>query len=100
MADQRDDPDRCSPSPGTWWPCASELAELREGDYRELAGPEQVWAFVRGGSTVVALNLGDGPAAMPGVSGRVRAATRRGREGEAVDGRLELAAWEAVVVTP
>jgi alpha-glucosidase len=73
-------------------------ADLRRGAYASLPAPAGVWAWRRGEGTTVAANLAAEPAVLDGVAGRVRLSTRRGREGESVDGRLELAPWEAVVL--
>jgi alpha-glucosidase len=74
--------------------------DLSGGDYASLPTPDGVWAYRRGQRFVVALNLSDRPAELgydPG-SGRIRLGTRRERDGEAVDGRVALDPWEAVVV--
>jgi hypothetical protein len=47
---------------------------------------------------VVALNLGDGATTVAGVTGTVRIATRRDRDGERVTGSLALGPGEGVVV--
>ena len=100
VADQRDDPGSVLAFTRHLVALRRELAELREGDYRELAGPEQVWAFVRGARpwwrSTWATARRRCRASRAGSAPPPAAA----REGEAVDGRLELAAWEAVVVTP
>jgi alpha-glucosidase len=71
--------------------------DLGEGAYRRLEAPEGVWAWRRGEGTVVAVNLSDAPAPVEGVQGRVRLGTRREREGEEFEGRLDLGPWEGVV---
>jgi alpha-glucosidase len=71
--------------------------DLVEGAYVPLAAPEGVWAFRRGEGHVVVLNLTAGSLAMDGVEGEIVLSARRDREGEAVDGRLELEPWDAVV---
>jgi alpha-glucosidase len=73
-------------------------ADLRRGAYRSLPAPPGTWAFRRGRSLTVALNLGDAPACLPGVDGRVLLGTDRERDGAAVRGLLELRPWEGVVV--
>jgi hypothetical protein len=47
---------------------------------------------------VVALNLADEPASLDSIEGMLRIGTRRERDGERVDGRLELGGWEGAVV--
>jgi hypothetical protein len=72
---------------------------LSGGDYTALAAPGGLWAFRRGRRFVVALNLSEVAGAVEiGPPARIRLATRRERDGEAVDGRLALGPWEAAVV--
>jgi glycosidase len=74
--------------------------DLSGGGYESLVTPDGLWAFRRGGRFVVALNLSDtaGAVDLPSAGGRIRIATRRERDGEAVDGPLTLGPWEAAVV--
>ena len=72
-------------------------ADLREGSYARVDAPAGVWAYRRGASTLVALNLG-AKAAELAVDGAIAIATRRDRDGERVGGTLSLAPSEAVVV--
>ena len=65
-----------------------------------IAAPDGVWAWRRGESGVVAVNLSDRRLSVAGVQGAVRLDTRGGRRGEAVDGTLHLEPWEGVVVLP
>ncbi len=58
-----------------------------------------MWAWRRGASVVVALNLGDAPARLDRIEGVVRIGTSRGRDGEQVAGALVLGPWEGVVMT-
>jgi alpha-glucosidase len=75
-------------------------ADLSGGGYKTLAAPEGLWAFSRGERFVVVLNLSDAAGVVdigrPG--GLIRLSTRRGRDGEAVAGPVEVGPWEAVVV--
>jgi alpha-glucosidase len=73
--------------------------DLRGGDYATLPAPEGAWAYRRGDGTAVALNLSEQPVRVEGLTGAVLVGTVRSRDGEAVDGALELAPWEAVVLT-
>ncbi|MGO9455865.1 MAG: alpha-amylase family glycosyl hydrolase [Acidimicrobiales bacterium] len=73
-------------------------ADLRGGDYRPLAREGGLWAWRRGTSHVIAVNLADGPATLGGVTGRILADTERGREGQPVAGDLALTSWEGTVV--
>ena len=75
-----------------------ERDDLREGAYATLPAPEGAWAYRRGASTVVALNMSDAPARFEDVAGRVLVATDRGRDGEETAGALELGPWQAAVL--
>ena len=72
--------------------------DLHAGAYTTLEAPEGAWAWRRGDSTCVAVNLLDAPTAVGGLRGRVLLATDRGRTGETVRGRLRLGPWEGAVV--
>jgi hypothetical protein len=76
-----------------------ELEDLRVGQYERVAVEGRLWAWRRGRSVVVAVNLGDAPAAVAGVTGTLAIATDRARDGEAVNGRLALGPWQGAVVT-
>jgi alpha-glucosidase len=75
----------------------SELADLQVGRYEALSAPEGVWAWRRGETTTVVLNMSDDPTVLDGIEGRVRIATDRARDGERLSGVLEMKAWEGVV---
>jgi alpha-glucosidase len=72
--------------------------ELRGGAQHTLPSPPEVWAWRRGDSVIVALNLGDRPASVAGVEGTLLLGTDREREGSTVRGSLALRAWEGAVV--
>jgi alpha-glucosidase len=74
-----------------------EREDLRSGAYEQFDASAGVWAFRRGTSTVVALNTGDA-AALIDVTGNVLIGTRRERNGERVEGLLELGPREAVIL--
>jgi alpha-glucosidase len=71
---------------------------LRAGGYAPLDAPAGVWAWRRGDSAVVAVNLSDRRTALRGVEGTVRIDTERDRERERVSGRLQLGPWQGVVL--
>ena len=73
-------------------------AGLRTGDYEEVAAPDGVWAFRRGDDALVALNLDGAPRRLEPAAGTVAVGTDRARDGERVDGALELGPYEGVVV--
>ena len=98
VAEQRDDP-------GSVLTLVRDLLALRKatpdlsgGAYRSLAPNGDVWAWSRGDRTVVAANMGTAESPLDGISGQVRIATDRRRDGEDFEGTLRLGGWEAVVV--
>jgi len=98
LGDQRDDADSTVNM-------VRELIDLRRrqpalhgGSYRSLAAPPDAWAWCRGESLTVLVNLSDDGAAMNDVEGTVLFGTERRRRGESVDGGLRVGRWEAVVV--
>jgi alpha-glucosidase len=74
------------------------LPDLRSGTYTSIDAPEGMLAFRRGDRTVVALMLTADSGALEGITGAIRVCTNRERDGERVDGRLELARGEGAVV--
>jgi alpha-glucosidase len=74
------------------------LVDLRTGVYEHLVSPPGTWAWRRGGSVVVALNLSGRKATVQGVDGAVAASASHGRIGERIVGELELPPWDGVVV--
>jgi alpha-glucosidase len=74
------------------------LTDLRSGAYAQLDAPTGVWAWRRGESVVVVLNLSDQEARVQGVEGTIAASTSPERRGEAVVGALPVGAWAGVVV--
>ena len=75
-----------------------EREDLRGGAYETLPAPDGAWAWRRGASTAVAVNLGDGEVEVEGLAGTVLVGTDRARDGEAVSGALRLAPGEGAVV--
>lgn len=71
---------------------------LRTGVYRSLPAPDGAWAFARGDRFAVALNLGEQPVAVELPAGEVVIGTRRRRDGERIEARIELAPGEGVLV--
>jgi alpha-glucosidase len=72
--------------------------DLRLGDSVALPAPDGCWAWRRGESVTVVLNMSDSEAVVSGVDGTVGSCTDRSRDGEAVDGTLTLAGWTGAVV--
>lgn len=73
--------------------------DLRDGGYTALAVKAPIWAWCRGESVIVAVNLGPDAATLDGVTGTVRIGTDRARDGERVDEAVGLGPWEGVVLT-
>ena len=99
VAEQRDDPNSTLLLTRALLALRRELADLRDGPYVGWTAPDGVWAWRRGATVLVAVNLSERPATVPDVTGTVRIGTDRSREGAPVTGGLPLAPWEAVVVT-
>ena len=74
------------------------LADLRVGNYAELAAPDGAWAWRRGHDTVVAVNLGEAPAELDHMTGTIELSSDRSRDGTHVLGSLTLAPSEGAVV--
>jgi alpha-glucosidase len=72
-------------------------SDLSLGAYRSLPSPAGVWAWRRGDSTTVVLNLGDAEEVVETGAGRVALSTDR-RDGEAVDGSFHVKAWQGAVI--
>jgi alpha-glucosidase len=98
VADQRADPDSMLHLTRDLIALRRALPDLRAGAYDVIPTDGALWAWQRGASVVVALNLGDEPASLDDVEGAVRIATTRGRDGERVSGTLVLGPWEGVVL--
>jgi alpha-glucosidase len=74
------------------------LADLRAGQYAELPAPAGAWAWRRGESVVIAVNLGQQAVQIPEIHGSIALATKRGRAAEDVTGQLDLGPGEGAVV--
>lgn len=75
-----------------------EHGDLRAGAYTSLRAPAGAWAWRRGESFAVAVNLSGGEVMVERLTGRVVVATDRGRDGESLSGALRLGPYEGVVV--
>jgi alpha-glucosidase len=98
VAAQRDDPDSTLAFCRRAIAFRRELAELSRGAYASLPAPRGVWAWRRGASVTVAVNLSDDSVRIDDMDGVIRLATRREREGERTDGGISLGAWEGVLL--
>jgi alpha-glucosidase len=99
VADQREDPGSALTLVRDLIAFRRESADLRTGSYSTVASPEGTWAWRRGEGTTVALNMSDTAADVEVGMGTIRIATERDREGERIEGRLELAPWTGAVVS-
>ena len=72
-------------------------ADLHGGVYHRVEAPEGVFAWRRGGSTRVAVNLSSEDASLA-VDGSILIGTDRARDGTPVSGLLRLGPWEGAVL--
>jgi len=98
VADQRDDPMSVLHFCHDLIALRRGSSDLRGGVYMTVSAPDDVWAWRRGRSTLVAVNLGKVSRTVPGVEGTIRLSTHRERAGEWIDGPLRLRPWEGVIV--
>ncbi|HEV8565336.1 MAG TPA: alpha-amylase family glycosyl hydrolase [Actinomycetota bacterium] len=73
--------------------------DLNSGKYATVGSPEGVWAWARGDRTVVAVNCSERPAEVELGADEVLIGTRRERDGDRVLGPVQLAPWEAIVLS-
>ncbi|HEU0303897.1 MAG TPA: alpha-amylase family glycosyl hydrolase [Gaiellaceae bacterium] len=99
VEDQRADPGSTLHFTRTLIALRAQLSDLSSGAYAELPAPTGTWAWRRGRSVVVAINLAADETAIGGIDGSIALSTRRGREGERVAGSLRLAPSEGAIVT-
>jgi hypothetical protein len=100
VAEQRGDPSSALTLTRDLVALRRRSADLRAGAYERLPASGGVWAWRRGGRTVVALNFSGEEAVVDDAAGTVALATDRERDGEPVEGRLALAPWQGAVVIP
>ena len=79
--------------------CDDPTPDLQVGDSVNLPAPDGCWAWRRGKSLTVVLNMSDADARLEAVEGRIVACTDRSRDGEKIDKSLTLKGWTGVVVT-
>jgi alpha-glucosidase len=80
-----------------------QTEDLRTGSYETATVAEGVvaeglWAWRRGDSILVVVNMSDSEAHLEGVRGRIVISTLRKQDGDARDGALVLEPWEGLVV--
>jgi alpha-glucosidase len=71
--------------------------DLRAGAYSQVRASGGVWVYRRGSRHLVALNCGDEEAVIEG-AGEVVVCTDRSRDGEKVEGSLQLAPYEGAIL--
>jgi alpha-glucosidase len=71
--------------------------DLKSGEYQQLKAPKGVWSWRRGATTAIVMNLSDRQVQIAGAGGRILIGTTRSRDGERVDGELQLEPWEGAV---
>ena len=98
VAAQRDDPGSTLHLSRDLIRLRRERPDLRTGSTATIDAPGHVWAWRRGGRTVVAVNLSDERASLPLGAGHVLLGSVRSRDGESVERAVDLDPWEAVVV--
>jgi hypothetical protein len=98
VAAQRDDPDSVMTL------CRDVIAyrcrhpDFVVGEYRSLPAPEGVWAFGRGDSHVVVLNMSPNPAGLDGLAGTVGLCTDRARDREVAGSPFRMRAYEGLIL--
>jgi alpha-glucosidase len=98
VAAQREDPDSTLHLVRDLIALRRATRDLSAGSYASLDAPDGAWAYRRGDGFAVAVNLSDAAARVRLPAGRVAIGSDRRRDGEAVDGAIDLAPWDGVVV--
>jgi alpha-glucosidase len=99
VADQMDDPGSMLHFTRDLIAARKQSDDLTRGAYAtHAASDEHIWVWMRGDSTLVALNLSDDDSTVDGVDGRVLIATDPSRNGEQVKGALALDPWSGVIL--
>jgi alpha-glucosidase len=98
VAEQREDPDSNLSFVRGLLALRRARPDLSRGGYTPLVSPPGTWLFGRGASTAVALSFDEATARVACPPGTVLAATDRALVGSRVADRLELPAWQGIVV--
>jgi alpha-glucosidase len=98
VAAQRDDPDSVLALCRDLIAFRRRYPEFSAGDYASLPAPEGAWAWARGERHVVVLNVSGGEVGLDGLAGTVRVCTDRARGDEVVDGPLQLAPFQGMII--
>ncbi len=98
VAAQRDDPDSVLALCRDLIAFRRRHPEFSAGDYASLPAPEGAWAWARGERHVVVLNMSGGEVGLDGTAGTVRVCTDRARGHEVVDGPLQLAPFQGMII--
>ncbi len=75
-----------------------EVGGPTQESYEPVSAPEGVWAWDRGARWRVVINLSDAPTRVEAPEGRIAIHTTRDWDGRSVGGRLDLGAWQGIVV--
>jgi alpha-glucosidase len=98
VADQREDPASFLHLCRDLIALRREREDLRSGDSTPVEAPDGVWAWRRGGSTLVVVNQSQTPTDLPVGDATVLLGTDPGRAGEHVRSAVRVKPWEAVVL--
>jgi alpha-glucosidase len=99
VADQEGDPDSVLELCRRAIAARHASEDLSVGPYRSLPSPAGAWAYARGDSATVLLNMSGDMAHFEGVAGTVTVSTDDELEGSSVEGALTLPPWVGAVVT-
>ncbi len=99
VEDQRPDPESVLAFTRRLIALRRQTPDLQTGAYRSLPSPAGVWAWRRGDTATVVLNLSGDDAALDGIEGHVALDSADRRSGTPVAGTLTLGPWESVIVT-
>jgi glycosidase len=98
VADQRADPNSVLNFVREMIAVRRATPDLQVGDSVNVPAPDGCWAWRRGASVTIVLNMKDTDTQVEGLVGRIVACTDQSRNGESVDKILTLAGWTGAVV--
>jgi alpha-glucosidase len=98
VADQAADPDSVLAFTRRVIAQRSADEDLAVGGYRSLVSPAGTWAFARGDTTTVVVNLSDATQTIEGLTGTITVATDAAIEGTVIDAAMTIAPWSGAVI--
>jgi alpha-glucosidase len=99
VADQRDDPTSVLHYAQSLIAFRRDHLDMVLGASEPVEGvPSSCWAWRRGDSATVVLNMSDSESSLEGISGRIGVCSGAPRDDEVVSGTLVLAPWTGVIV--